>query len=306
MTIDFQTGIIAEPSSDATFVLLRAIEGKELILRNALRNAPALIKAVQQQFPDCELHAAIGFSSHCWERVTLQTKPSELAPFPSYTGELLSVADETHDIVLHIRSLRQDATHILALKLFQSFADSVDLSSQTSCFKYLDNRDFTGFVDGTENPQGEDRKDVALVGEEDALNAGGSYLNYIKFTHDLTKWNTLELKAQEDTYGRTKYDNEEYASNEKSVHAHTKRTSLKDENGKSLEILRHSMPFGDLKEQGLVFASYSRTPSIFNKMLQSMIEGDEHGNVDHLMKYTSASAGSAFFVPSLNFLKALP
>lgn len=306
MTINFQTGIIAEPSSDATFVLLNAIEGKEQTLREALRNAPALITAIQQQFPDSELHASIGFSAHSWERITLQEKPSELAPFPSFSGELLSVSDEAHDIVLHIRALRHDATHILSLKLFQSFADSVEISSQTNCFKYLDNRDFTGFVDGTENPQGKDRETVALVGEEDELNLGGSYLNYLKFTHDLPKWGTLDLKEQEDTYGRTKYDNEEYASEEKSVHAHTKRTSLKDENGKSLEILRHSMPFGDLKEQGLVFASYSRTPSIFDRMLQSMIEGDEQGNVDHLMKYTNASVGSAFFVPSISFLKTLP
>ncbi|MFD1382536.1 Dyp-type peroxidase [Rhodanobacter aciditrophus] len=305
MTIDFQTGIVAEPSSDATFILLNAAPGKEAQLRKALSTAPALIESIQQQFPDTELHAAIGFSCHGWERIMAEAKPAELAPFPSFSGELLSVSDEAHDIVLHIRSMRHDATHTLALKLFQSFADSVTFSQQTNCFKYLDNRDFTGFVDGTENPQGEDRKDVALVGEEDSAHLGGSYLNYMKFTHNLAKWNTVDLKDQEDTYGRTKYDNEEYASADKSVHAHTKRTSLKDDNGNSLEILRHSMPFGDLQEQGLVFASYSRTPSIFDRMLQSMIEGDEDGNVDHLMKYTNATAGSAFFIPSISFLKAL-
>lgn len=305
MAINYQTGIIAEPSSDATFILLDATHGEEGTLRQVLSDSPAIIHSIQKQFPDCELHAAIGFSAHAWERITLQAKPAELKQFPSFEGAFLCVTDEAHDIILHIRSTRHDATHILALKLFQAMGDSVTLKGQTNCFKYIDNRDFTGFVDGTENPQGEDRKDVALVGDEDPMYRDGSYLNYITFRHDLQKWNALSLKEQEDTYGRTKYDNEEYASEEKSAHAHTKRTSLKDDDGNSLEILRHSMPFGDLQEQGLVFAAYSRTPTIFDLMLQSMIEGDEQGRADHLMKYTQASSGSTFFVPAIGFLEAL-
>lgn len=305
MSSNHQSSITAPASSDATFVLLNAREGAEEQLRAALASAPKLIESIQQQFPDAQLNCAIGFSHHSWERITQAQLPKELMTFPTYQGEFLSVSDQPHDIILHIRAMRHDAVHILSLALFKAFGDSVSLNEQTNTFKYLDNRDFTGFVDGTENPEGEDRAKVALVDQEDALYAGGSYLNYIKFHHDLDKWNQLDLKTQEDTYGRTKYDNEEYASEDKSPHAHTKRTSLKDDAGNSLEILRHSMPFGDLKEQGLIFVSYSRTPSIFNQMLQSMIEGDEQGRADHLMQYTDAHHGSAFFVPALDFLASL-
>ena len=305
MSLSIQTGIIAEASSDATFILLDAVPGHESQLRQALAAFPELISSIQQQFPDAQLHAAVGFSSHSFELITKKLKPKELAPFPSFSGEYLSVSDAAYDIILHIRSNRHDATHLLALTLFRALAGSVTLKEQTNAFKYLDNRDFTGFVDGTENPQGDDRAVVALVSEEDPDYQGGSYLNYMKFVHDLDKWEHQELKVQEDTYGRTKYDNEEYASDEKSPHAHTKRTSLKDEHGKSLEILRQSMPFGDLQQQGLVFVSYSKTPSIFDLMLKSMIEGDEQGRADHLMKYTQATSGSAFFIPTLDFLKQL-
>ncbi|WP_425641160.1 Dyp-type peroxidase [Marinomonas gallaica] len=305
MNLNHQTGITAEASSDASFILLDAVEGKEASLRQALASCPELICAVQNQFPDAQLHAAIGFSTHCFYRITQCEPPKELAPFPSFSGPFLSVKDEAYDLIMHIRSNRHDATHTLALTLFKAMSDSVKLRTQTQCFKYLDNRDFTGFVDGTENPEGEDRAAVALVGDEDSDYQGGSYLNYMKFVHDLEKWEHQELKVQEDTFGRTKYDNEEYASAEKSPHAHTKRTSLKDDQGQSLELLRQSMPFGDLHEQGLVFVSYSKTPVIFDLMLQSMIQGDEHGHADHLMQYTHASSGSAFYIPTPEFLKRL-
>ena len=305
MSYSHQSSITAAASSHAAFILLDAVQGKEAQLRQALAAFPDLTKRIQDQFPDAQVSCATGFSSHSFERITTHQKPRELAPFPHFKGEFIELNDASHDILLHVRAMRQDAVHVLAMTLFKAMGDSVTLVQHTNTFKYLDNRDFTGFVDGTENPEGDDRATVALVGEEDPAYQGGSYINYIRFVHDLDKWNALDLKTQEDTYGRTKYDNEEYPSEQKSPHAHTKRTSLKDDQGHSLEILRHSMPFGDLTEQGLVFISFSKTPSIFNLMLQSMVEGDEQGRADHLMKYTKAHTGSAFFAPTLEFLAAL-
>lgn len=305
MTQAHQTGITAEASSDASFIALDAVAGQETNLRKALAAFPDLIESIQKQFPDTELHAAIGFSIHSFERITKHAAPRELTQFPSLTGPLLSVQDQAFDMMWHIRSNRRDATHQLSLALYKAVKNFVTLKDSVDCFKYLDNRDFTGFVDGTENPQGEDRASVALVADDELQYRGGSYFNYMKFVHDLAKWEQQDLKVQEDTYGRTKYDNEEYAGADKSPHAHTKRTSLKDADGKSMELLRQSMPFGDLNEQGLIFASYSKTPIIFNLMLKSMIEGDEEGHVDHLMKYTSATHGSTFFMPPISFFKGL-
>ena len=305
MTQVHQTGITAEASSDASFIALNAVVGQEKNLREALASFPKLIEAIQSQFPDAELHAAIGFSIHSFERITQCKAPKQLNPFPSLSGPLLSVKDQAFDMMWHIRSSRHDVTHQLAMQLYKAVSPYVTLEQQVNCFKYLDNRDFTGFVDGTENPQGDDRTVVALVSDDEPQYQGGSYFNYMKFVHDLSKWEQQDLKVQEDTYGRTKYDNEEYAGADKSPHAHTKRTSLKDENGKSLELLRQSMPFGDLSEQGLIFASYSKTPDIFNLMLRSMVEGDEEGNVDHLMQYTSASYGSVFYMPPISFFDQL-
>ena len=40
-------------------------------------------------------------------------------------------------------------------------------------FRYFDDRDLMGFVDGTENPRGEAVIDAVMVGQEDAAFAGG-------------------------------------------------------------------------------------------------------------------------------------
>jgi putative iron-dependent peroxidase len=52
-------------------------------------------------------------------------------------------------------------------------------------FRYRDSRDLTGFIDGTENPKGKARAVAALIGEEDRLFAGGSYVAVQRYVHDL-------------------------------------------------------------------------------------------------------------------------
>ncbi|TPE51306.1 Dyp-type peroxidase [Maribrevibacterium harenarium] len=305
MPYQYEDAILAEASSDASFLFLTVDPAQKQQVIETLKNIPQLVSEQRQLFPDCELLGLVGISIHGW-RALFGDKPTpaELTEQPSLKGPLLSVRDIPYDLVLHIRSLRRDATHSLALTLYRAFRQSVTLAQQTDCFKYLDNRDFTGFVDGTENPVDDQRRKVALIDQDSEL-MGCSYLNLMEFVHNLPKWEAEPLKTQEDTYGRTKADNIEYASADKPLTAHTKRTSLKDENGNSLEILRHSMPFGNVERQGLMFASYSKTPQHFNKMLRSMVEGDDQGNVDHLMAYTQSEGASLFFVPSANFLHRL-
>ncbi|KZN13356.1 Dyp-type peroxidase [Marinomonas sp. TW1] len=293
----YQSGIIAEPSSDACFVTLNVKRSHMAEFKQSLARIPDLVSQTQAEFPNAELHAAIGFSKLIWSELDNE-QPQELDLFPALKGPETDITPTDVDLVLHIRAMRHDASFQLTQSLFALFGGCVELVEEVPCFLYKDSRDLTGFVDGTENPQGEQRKAVALVGDEDAQYRHGSYFNLMRFSHNLTKWQTEDLKTQEDTYGRTKEDNEEYPSAEKPPHAHTKRTSLKDEHGKSIEILRQSMPYGNLMDQGLMFASYGKSASHFNLMLESMILGDEEGHTDHLMKYTTAKTAQAFFIPA--------
>jgi putative iron-dependent peroxidase len=206
------------------------------------------------------------------------------------------------DMILHIRSQRHDINYLLALRLFEQLTPAMQLDEMVHGFKYLDSRDLTGFVDGTENPEGKEREQVAIVANDAPFN-GGSYLHLQKYQHQLNDWQALSLKQQEDSYGRTKAENIEYPAAQKSQCAHTKRTSIKDLQGKGIEILRHSLPFGDLNQSGLLFASYGASPESFNLMLESMCQLDENSATDSILRVTSAVSGHAFFAPNLDWFK---
>lgn len=301
-----QFGICAEPNIHGSYLLFNALDDKNAFIRAALARVPVLLEDYAEQFSEANLTGVIAIGSSYWDEFYPQARPQLLSPFPSmHSGDRVAPASNV-DIYIEIRSDRADVNHIVSSKICKMLADGVELIEHIQAFRFLDGRDLTGFVDGTENPKGMHRREVALVNAaDDSTFAGGSYLHTQRYQHNLTLWNSLHHKAQEDVYGRTKLDNIEYESDDKPLTAHTKRTSLKDENGNSLEILRQSMPYGDMKRQGLFFVAYCHSPKPFEIMLKSMIHGDEHGNADHLLKYTQAETGSAFFAPSLSFLLAL-
>jgi len=301
-----QFGICAEPNLHGSYLLFNALDDKNTFIRAALSRLPALFDDYADQYSEANLTAVIAIGSSYWDEFFPHSRPALLSSFPSMHSEDRIAPASSVDIYIEIRSDRSDVNHIVSTKVCQLLAKSVELIEQIQAFRFLDGRDLTGFVDGTENPKGFHRREVALVKNDvDFDFAGGSYLHIQRYQHNLNLWNSLSTHEQEDIYGRTKIDNIEYDSENKALTAHTKRTNLKDEEGKSIEILRQSMPYGDMKQQGLFFVSYCHSPKPFELMLKSMIHGDEHGNTDHLLHFTQAETGSAFFAPSLNFLADL-
>jgi len=301
-----QFGICAEPNLHGTYLLFNVLDDKNTFIRTALSRLPALFDDYADQYSEANLTAVIAIGSSYWDEFFPHARPALLASFPSMHSEDRIAPASSVDIYIEIRSDRSDVNHIVSTKVCQLLADSVELIEQVQAFRFLDGRDLTGFVDGTENPKGFHRRDVALVKKDaDPDFSAGSYLHIQRYQHNLNLWNSLSIHEQEDVYGRTKIDNVEYDSANKALTAHTKRTSLKDDNGKTIEILRQSMPYGDMKQQGLFFVSYCHSPKPFEMMLKSMIHGDEKGNTDHLLNFTQAETGTAFFAPSLDFIEKL-
>ncbi|MEY8252211.1 MAG: Dyp-type peroxidase, partial [Colwellia sp.] len=286
--------------------LFNALDNKNAFIRAAISRLPKLFDNYSDQFSEANLIGVVAIGEAYWDEFYPQARPALLTPFPAMHSDDRVAPTNSYDIYIEIRSDRADVNHIVSTKVCQLLGDSVELIEQVQAFRFLDGRDLTGFVDGTENPQGLHRREVALVKDQDDINfAGGSYLHTQRYQHNLTLWDSLAEHEQEEVYGRTKLDNVEYDSDDKALTAHTKRTSLKDEQGKSIEIVRQSMPYGDMKRKGLFFVSYCQSPKPFEMMLKSMIYGDGDGNSDHLLKYTQAETGSAFFAPSLTFIAAV-
>ncbi len=303
----YQSGLIAEASKDALFLTFnqRHVEGARELVRAALASLPAMLNACRNAFPEAELHLTVAVGSSYWDQLSPEERPALLRAFPALEQAGRVAPSTPVDLLFIVRADQHDAVYELAAQIRRGLADAVELVEEIHGFRYRDMRDLTGFVDGTENPQGDDRLEVALVGDEDPEFAGGSYLHLQRYEHELGAWERLPVKQQEDAYGRTKDDNIEYPGDKKSPHAHTKRTSLKREDGSSMEILRHSMPYGDSQRKGLMFVSTCRTPEHFELMLKSMVEGDEAGHADRILDFTRAVTGSSFFVPTTHWLEQL-
>ncbi len=162
-----------------------------------------------------------------------------------------------------------------------------------------------GFVDGTENPNGQAAIDAVIVGEEDIAFAGGSYVVVQKYLHDLSGWNALTTEAQELIIGRKKLSDIELDDATKPTSAHSALTTIV-ENGKEIKILRDNMPFGRASqgEFGTYFIGYSRSPLTIEQMLENMFVGRPTGNYDRLLDFSRAVTGNLFFVPSATFLES--
>ncbi|MGL4473181.1 MAG: Dyp-type peroxidase [Shewanella sp.] len=297
-----QLGICAEGNLHSIYLMLNAKEGAEPALKASLATVAQHLFESSDTHSDCAFNGFVAIGANYWDSLYPFARPAQLAPFPAMSATHTEAPAVEYDLFVHLRCDRYDVLHQIANECCQMLDGLVDISDEERGFRYQDSRDLTGFVDGTENPKGQHRQQVALVGADDSEFKGGSYIHVQKYAHMLPKWQRLAIKKQEDIIGRTKQDNIEYASADKPLTSHIKRVNLKDANGKSLEILRQSMPYGSMTNQGLMFISVCCNPSHFELMLRSMIHGDGHGHHDHLLHFTRAVTGSAFFAPSLDFM----
>lgn len=299
-----QSGILPEGSSQGLFLTLDIAAGAESQVRDLLAAIPGLTEQLSAEHPDEPLYSVVAIGSGIWSELAGSERPAQLADFRARTlGRLKAPATPT-DLLLHLRSERRDLNFELARRILAKAGDAVTLREEVAGFRYLDARDLTGFVDGTENPEGDERPEVALVGEEDGQFAGGSYIILQRFVHDLTRWGLLDQASQEQVIGRTKDTDEELDDEIKPDSAHISRVVI-EEDGEELEILRHSLPYGDSSRHGLVFIAYAKRREIFDLMLDRMFDTDGDDVHDHLMDYTQAETGAFFFAPSLEMLRDL-
>lgn len=298
-----QSGILPESNTHTLFLTLLVASGDASAapVRRQLAAVPDLTAALAECDPDAGLVSVVGIGAAAWDRLYPQSRPKQLRPFTPLEDATRAAPSTPADALLHLRSERGDLNFELARRIMRGLAGAAVVVEEINGFRYMDSRDLIGFVDGTENPTGDARADVALVADEDADFAGGSYISVQRYIHDLPKWEELPISEQEQIIARTKADNVEFTKDVRPPTSHLGRVAIK-EDGKSIEILRHSMPYGTTSEHGLYFAAYARTPDNFDKMLKRMIVADARGHYDHLMGYTRAVTGASFFAPSREFL----
>jgi putative iron-dependent peroxidase len=275
-------------------------------VRSFCGDLAALVRAVEFRDLEGGLCCVLGFGSDAWDQLFGPPRPVMLHPFREIRAGARHAVSTPGDLFFHIRAKRMDLCFELAKQIMASIGDAVSPADEVQGFRYFDDRDLIGFVDGTENPRGEAAIDAVLVGGEDAAFAGGSYVIVQKYLHDLEGWNALSTEAQERIIGRTKQSNIELDDSIKPTSAHNALTTIV-EDGKEIKILRDNMPFGrpGHGEFGTYFIGYSRSPRTIEQMLENMFIGRSPGNYDRLLDFSRAVTGNLFFVPSATFLETV-
>jgi putative iron-dependent peroxidase len=300
---------VAGPLTRAAIFLVATLNpgpDNRTTVRSFCGDFAALFRAVEFRDIEGGLSCVIGFGSDAWDRLFGPPRPAELHPFREIRAGTRHAVSTPGDLLFHIRAKRMDLCFELATQIMARVCDAVSPVDEVQGFRYFDDRDLIGFVDGTENPRGEAAIGAVLVGEEDAVFAGGSYVIVQKYLHDLDGWNALSTEAQERIIGRTKLSDIELDDSIKPTSAHSALTTIV-EDGKEIKILRDNMPFGRPAhgEFGTYFIGYSRSPRTIEQMLENMFIGRPPGNYDRLLDFSRAITGNLFFVPSATFLEAV-
>jgi putative iron-dependent peroxidase len=297
---------VSSPLTSAAIFLVLTVnpgDGSRSAVLSLCADLSALLRAVGFRDPNGMLSCIMGFGADAWDRLIGTPRPAELHPFCEIRSGTRHAVSTPGDLLFHIRAKRMDLCFELATQIMARLEGAVSTADEVHGFRYFDQRDLLGFVDGTENPAGSAADYAVFVADEDPAHSGGSYVIVQKYLHNLDAWNALSTEAQERIIGRRKFSDVELDDSIKPSCAHNALTVI-EENGVEIKILRDNMPFGrpGHGEFGTYFIGYSRSPRTIEQMLENMFVGRPPGNYDRILDFSTPVTGNLFFVPTATFL----
>jgi porphyrinogen peroxidase len=300
--------ILTPLTESAIFLVVTVDPGAETVVRDLLSDLGGLQRTVGFRVPGGGLSAVAGIGSVAWDRLYSGPRPAELHPFKELDGAKHRAVSTDGDLLFHVRAHQMDLCFELTGQVMDRLDGSVKIVEEVHGFKYFEVRDLLGFVDGTENPEGDDAAVAVTVGSEDPEFEGSSYVVVQKYLHDLDGWNALTTREQELVIGRTKLSNVELSDEDKPSNSHVALNTIVGSDGVQRQILRDNMPFGSFREGefGTYYIAYSSSPSVSELMLERMFIGDPPGNYDAILDFSKAVTGTQFFVPTIDFIEDPP
>ncbi len=238
-----------------------------------------------------------GFRPELWYEFAPDHAPAGVhgfnTPIVGEGGFVMPAAQ--HDAVLWLSGSAYDVIFDVAHEAIVAVKDLASVAEETSSWPYRHDRDLTGFIDGSENPNLIDASDAALIAEGNT-GEGGTILLLQKWKHDTAAWESLPVNQQEQIMGRRKLDSVEL--DDKPADSHVASTD-QDQYGK---IFRRNMPYGTVTDHGTMFVGFSADQQRLSAMLESMA-GLRTGVRDALTRYTRPISGAYYFVPSTESLR---
>jgi porphyrinogen peroxidase len=300
---------VVQPLRRAAIFLVLTIgphPGSQNRVKSIFADLSTLVRAVGFRDANAQLSCVLGIGADAWNRLFGNPRPAELHSFQEIVAGPRHAPSTPGDVLFHIRGEREDLCFELETQIMMRLGEAVATVDEVPAFRYFDNRDLLGFVDGTENPVADEATEAVFIGDEDQAFAGGSYVIVQKYLHDLSAWNALPTETQEKIVGRTKLSDIELDDSVKPTSAHNALTTIV-ENGVEKKIYRANGAFGHpgKGEFGTYFIGYARSPRVTELMLQNMFIGRPPGNYDRLLDVSRATTGTLFFVPPSTFLEAV-
>lgn len=298
-----QSVILPLPSDHARFIVLRLKDLTIDELKEKLADLFTTRDRLITQHPNAQIKTGVAFGPALWAKLYNQT-PEDFKQLEPIQGSF-QMPVVPADVLIHVASQRTDICFALSQSFFEGIQNKVEVLDERVCFRNFDGRDLTGFIDGTENPQfPDDRAEVALLVEDAGFFADGSFVFAQRYAHNLAKWKQLKVDTQENVIGRTKLESIELDDEVKPKNAHIARVVIEDDEGEEMEILRHSLPYGDGKgDQGLFFIAYTKKLEIIDHMLQHMFGTAGDGIHDRLLHFVTPVDGAYYFAPSEELLE---
>src|SRR3954468_19896990 len=249
---------------------------------------PALLRVLAEIEHDPK--TVIGLGTPIVERLGrsvagLRAFPGGLPPFPSTQH------------ALWVFLAHGDATHLFDVgrELAARFRGLLDVVDEVDAFGYREGRDLSGFVDGTENPKGDDAVRAAIIAGRGAGLDGGSFVAVQRWVHDLDAVDRMTAAARAGAVGRDQETDHELDAAPAS--AHVKRTAQETFDPPA-HILRRSMPYGGVREHGLNFVAFGESLDRFERQMRRMA-GRDDGVPDGILSFTRAVSGAYSFCPPL-------
>jgi putative iron-dependent peroxidase len=298
-----QSGIYAEPNLHGLTLFCHVMSDDVESLRRKLSRFPAIIQDLDARFSEAMLTGFVGIGAEYWDILYPHKRPLHLQAFPELSDADREAPRHPFDLVLHIRCDRFDANYLAGRTIMEWFGYDIEVAEQIRSFRYLDGRDLLGFIDAPDNPRGMRKREASLINAtDDTAFVDGSYLFVQKIRYDLRRWDYLGPEKQEQIMGREKVSGERLPEAMIDGVTHAAKAKLMDKNEQPIPLLRQNMPWGDLREQGLLGMYFSHAPKSVVEWLKARYYADEQGQYDPILDYSQAVLNSSFFVPSTRFL----
>jgi putative iron-dependent peroxidase len=226
---------------------------------------------------------------------TLGTSIDGLHEFPTHAHAGIDVPSTPAALWLWLRGNDHGELLHQGRELEKLLAPTFRREQAIDAFRYGDGRDLSGYIDGTENPEGDKALETGLVHGAGPGLDGSSFVAVQQWLHNLDCFQAMSQQQQDHAIGRRIADNEEIADAPAS--AHVKRTAQEDFTPEAF-VLRRSMPWTCSEQAGLVFVAFGYSTAAFEALLRRMVGADD-GIVDALFEFTRPLTGAYFWCPPM-------